>query len=162
MNTRIRIVGAGIAGLTAAFSLQRAGFDCEIHERMGHLTRLGAGIVLAPNAVHLLSHLGVDLRTVGQPVVKVRVLDIGGRTIQESDFSRFAGTCSGALAFDRAELHEALLQALPSGIVRLGSPYRFEESPAGDSVLVGADGIYSAVRQHLLSSKRMSRMLNPL
>jgi 2-heptyl-3-hydroxy-4(1H)-quinolone synthase len=152
VNTRVRIIGAGIAGLTAALALRRGGFDCEIHERMTHFMQLGAGIILAPNAVHLLSQLEVDLHSVGQPVAKVRLLDARGRTIQESDLSRVTGSSSGALAFDRAELHQALTQALPAGILQLGSPYSGEESDANDNILVGADGIYSAVRQNILGS----------
>ena len=150
MKARIRIIGAGIGGLTAALALRRAGFDCEIHERMAQFTQLGAGIILAQNAVHLLSRLGVDLQLVGQPVAKVRILDARGRTIQESDLSRVAGSLSGALALDRAELHQALIQALPAGTVRLGSPYGVEERFGScDDFLVGADGIYSAVRKNI-------------
>ena len=150
MRARIRIIGAGIGGLTAALALRRAGFDCEIHERMTQFAQLGAGIILAPNAVHLLSHLGVDLQSVGHPVAEVRVLDARGRTIQESDLSRVAGSSSGALAFDRSELHQALIQALPVGTVQLGLPYSGEgRHDSGDNFLVGADGIYSSVRKDI-------------
>jgi 2-heptyl-3-hydroxy-4(1H)-quinolone synthase len=146
----VRIIGAGIGGLTAALTLRRAGFGCEIHERMTQFTQLGAGIILAPKAVHLLSQFGVDLKSVGQPVTKVRILDARGRAIQESDLSRVAGSLSGALAFDRAELHQALIQALPAGTVQLGSPYSAEERfGSGGDFLVGADGVYSAVRKKI-------------
>jgi 2-polyprenyl-6-methoxyphenol hydroxylase-like FAD-dependent oxidoreductase len=149
MGSGVQIIGAGIAGLTAALALRRAGFDCEIHERMTEFNQLGAGIILGPNAVHLLSILGVDLFSVGQPVTKVRTLDLRGRVIQESDLSRVTGSSPGALAFDRTELHQALIQALPSGFVQLGSPYKVEESFAEDRFLIGADGIYSTVRQKI-------------
>lgn len=38
---------------------------------MTQFTQLGAGNILAPNAVHLLSPIGVDFQSVGQPVAKV-------------------------------------------------------------------------------------------
>jgi 2-polyprenyl-6-methoxyphenol hydroxylase-like FAD-dependent oxidoreductase len=41
-----------------------------------------------------------------------------------------------------------LTEALPAGIVQLGSPYSGEESDA-NRILVGSDGIYSAVRQSI-------------
>jgi len=53
LTNAIRIIGGGIAGLTATFALRRAGFEVVLHERASEFTQLGAGIVLAPNAIQL-------------------------------------------------------------------------------------------------------------
>lgn len=147
MRGSIRIIGGGIAGLTAALALTRAGFEVVVQERMPRFVQLGAGIVLAPNAIHLLSQLGVDLRRVGHPITKVRICDARGRTIQESDFSCLPANIPGALAFDRFELHQALLDGIPSGLVQLGSPFDSGQCSVDGAVLIGADGIYSTVRR---------------
>lgn len=53
------IVGAGIAGLTAALCLARAGYDVEILERAPRLEEAGAGLQLSPNALRVLAALGL-------------------------------------------------------------------------------------------------------
>jgi 2-polyprenyl-6-methoxyphenol hydroxylase-like FAD-dependent oxidoreductase len=145
----IRVIGGGIAGLTAALSLRQAGFEVVVQERASEFTQLGAGIVLAPNAICLLSRLGVELGPVGHPIGSVRVCDARGRTIQQSDFCRLPSGLSGPLSFDRSELHQALLTALPQGLVQLGTPFKSEEFSCNVGVLIGADGIYSTVRRQI-------------
>jgi len=116
---------------------------------------VGAGIVLAPNAIQLLARMGVDIKSAGYPITKFRVTDVNGKTIQQSDFSRFSTSIGNAFAFDRAELHKALLAALPSDLVQLGQPYRAADWRETDEVLIGADGIYSEVRQAVTGGKGM-------
>ena len=56
----IAIVGAGLGGITAAAMLQRAGFAVTVFEQASELTRIGAGIHLGPNVMHVMRHLGLD------------------------------------------------------------------------------------------------------
>lgn len=57
---RIRIVGAGMGGLTCALALARAGFrDIQVFETASNLGFVGAGIQLAPNMARILDRLGV-------------------------------------------------------------------------------------------------------
>ena len=49
---KIMIVGAGIAGLTAALCLRQSGHDVIILEQASALQNIGAGIQLSPNALH--------------------------------------------------------------------------------------------------------------
>ena len=56
---RATIVGAGIAGLTAALALARHGIDVEVFERAQVLKEAGAGLQLSPNATHALASLGL-------------------------------------------------------------------------------------------------------
>jgi salicylate hydroxylase len=56
---RIRIAGAGIAGLASAIALARAGHQVSVHEQAARIDEVGAGLQLGPNAVRALQALGV-------------------------------------------------------------------------------------------------------
>jgi 2-polyprenyl-6-methoxyphenol hydroxylase-like FAD-dependent oxidoreductase len=64
---RVAIVGGGIGGLAAAF-LHRAGSPSVVYEQAPELKEVGAGLVLAPNAVRLLRRLGAMDRLKDQAV----------------------------------------------------------------------------------------------
>lgn len=59
-NLRIAIIGAGIAGLTAAIALRdEPGVDVQIYEKTSELREVGATIALGPNGMRTLERLGV-------------------------------------------------------------------------------------------------------
>ncbi|HMJ41598.1 MAG TPA: FAD-dependent oxidoreductase, partial [Pseudolabrys sp.] len=53
------VAGAGIAGLTAALALSRAGLRVTVLEQAARLDETGAGIQLSPNATRILIDLGL-------------------------------------------------------------------------------------------------------
>ena len=154
------IVGAGIGGLAAGIALRRVGWDVVVHERATNPRELGFGLLLAPNALAALSELGIAdevlHKGVSQTAAEVRKLD--GRVLR-----RFNAQLGGrAVVALRSDLHGALLVAVGSKSLRLGSEATgFDVRGEGVSVrladgttdegdlLVGADGVGSVVRRHL-------------
>jgi 2-polyprenyl-6-methoxyphenol hydroxylase-like FAD-dependent oxidoreductase len=165
---RILIAGAGIGGLTTAIALRRAGCDVEVFERARELRPVGAGIVLAMNALVGLRSLGVyePVSSAGVPIRSAAILTARGRALGVTDFAPLAKDFGvAAIAYHRAELHQALL-AEAGDVVRLGAQVTtFDQDGDGVRVtlsdgrvvsgdaLVGADGLNSNVRRKLLGEE---------
>jgi salicylate hydroxylase len=166
-DVSIAVVGAGIGGLTAALSLYRAGFDVQVYEQASTVSEVGAGIQVSPNASRVLHGLGLadDLAELG-----VRPLAIhqrrwqDGRTLVRAPLGDVVVEAFGFPHYQmhRADLLATLLRALPAERVHVGHRLvaltdhgdrveaRFEDAdPVNADVLVGADGIHSAVRETL-------------
>ncbi|HWS81942.1 MAG TPA: FAD-dependent monooxygenase [Rubrobacter sp.] len=81
---RASIVGAGIGGLTTAIALRRAGIETTVFERAGKLREVGAGLLLAANAVRALDGLGLSekVRQIGTPASAARILSWHGETLE--------------------------------------------------------------------------------
>lgn len=157
---KILIVGGGIGGLTSAIDLTRAGHEVTLAEREPAFAPVGAGIVLAPNAMRILRWLGVPLDTYGQPLTGLSVVRANGELLTRMDAARFKERYGEPWAFARPALHQALCAALPQGVrLRLGACLRsLRVEPDGVcagferqgeerfDVVVGADGLRSTVR----------------
>lgn len=168
---RIAIAGAGIAGLASALALSGQGHEITLYERRTGFGETGAGIQLSPNATRALSGLGLDgalARTACEPdLMRIRGLrsgrQIGHVALGAHMHERFG---SPYLAIARSDLHTALLDVVRARAdirLRIGRAMtRLAEaadairltlvSEAGGEqeaeaeVLVGADGLRSAVR----------------
>src|SRR5687768_15393497 len=121
---RVAVVGAGIAGLTLAAALHRAGIDCHVYEQAERLMEVGAGVQVAPNATRLLHRLGLreHLRAVAvaPQAIEMRRWD-DGRLLQRTPLGsqcqvRFAAPY---LTVHRADLHGALLSLVAPDRVHL-------------------------------------------
>ncbi|TCT40929.1 FAD-dependent monooxygenase [Martelella mediterranea] len=77
------IIGAGIAGLTAALSLARHGISSEIFEQADHLAEVGAGLQISPNAARCLDKIGALERLVPQWREPERVALASGRSLRQ-------------------------------------------------------------------------------
>ncbi|MGO4326869.1 FAD-dependent monooxygenase [Cupriavidus sp. 2TAF22] len=167
-SRKIGINGAGIGGLAAAIALRKLGQDVVVFEQAARFARVGADINLTPNAVLALDGLGVGdaLReTAARPTHRIsRQWDTGEETSRLA-MSDEAEIRYGApqLTMHRGDLMTALEGALPSACVKLGkkateiipreagATLRFADGTQEDvDVLIGADGIHSAVRAAIL------------
>ena len=165
MTLRIAVVGGGIAGLAAAGFLHRAGLRATVYEQATRIGEVGAGLVVAPNAVRLLRRLGAIER-----FEKVAVpLETGWEFRRWQDgrvlFSqRMGAECErlyGEWCYTahRADLLDVLRSAVPDPGPRLGARFvavrrrpddlelAFADgSTVAADVVIGADGTHSVVR----------------
>lgn len=164
------IVGGGIGGLAAALALARTGAPVQLLEQAQAFGEVGAGIQLGPNVVRVLVGWGLTealLRVASFPAqLEVRNA-LSARTLAVLPLGQRAKALYGAPygTIARADLHGLLLQAvqkqgvtcqLAAGVIQLQEHADMVrvETAAGDilrtPLLVGADGLWSHVRQHLL------------
>lgn len=157
------VVGAGIGGLSAACALRSAGWQVQVLEQAQRLEPVGAGITLWPNAVRALDILGVDLPDgVSRPGTS-GLRTSSGRWLSRSDTADYPVRYGAPLvAVHRADLQQALLDALPADTVTTGTRVvAIDQDDAGvtvqhssgssrAAVVVLADGLASVTR-HLVA-----------
>lgn len=167
---RVAIIGAGIAGLTAAIALNHFFPDLDsiqitIYEKVEEVREIGASIAINPSGLRILDKLGVEYedfsirQSSGRPMVyrhwktneELGHDDVKGHVDEKHHVSRF----------HRAHLQWALMQALPRQVeLRLGMRLvkaaseehrvvlNFENDYIYEAdLLIGADGIHSLVRK---------------
>ena len=168
---RIGIAGGGVGGMVAGLALQKAGHDVVIYEQARAYGRVGADVNLTPNAVHALDGLGIGAalrRTAARPRYRIsRTWDSGEET-SRLPMSEAAEERHGApqLTIHRADLLTALEDALKPGTIRAGQSVAdvrvdgdgarliLSDRLSGGTgerfdLVIGADGIHSAVRHAL-------------
>ncbi len=164
--TRVAIIGGGIGGLTAARALCRRDVEVAIYESAPELREIGAGVALGPNAMKVLRSLELedDVRAIaGRWEWAVTRHGKTGRAISRTSRDQQAALfgSAGATAH-RADLLDVLAHSLPGDIVTLGARCvgaesdgrvavaKFQDgSEVEADVVIGADGIHSAVRESL-------------
>ncbi|GAA3292984.1 FAD-dependent monooxygenase [Dactylosporangium vinaceum] len=155
------IIGGGIGGPAAAMALQRAGIEATVYEAYdGPATGVGGALSIAPNGRQALAAIGADaaVAAVGRPMRAMVMQSWTGKRLAE--FAAPARLPEQLLIW-RPELYRALhAEAVRRGIriehgKRLvavehaphGARATFADgSTAAGDVLIGADGIRSAVR----------------
>jgi len=170
---KVLIIGAGIGGLTTALALAQNGMEVEIFEKASKLGNVGAGLQLSPNAMAVLSALGLgkeveavscepkagilrDYKT-GKPLLTTRM---------EGVYERRYG--HQYLHIHRADLIESLAEAAQDAGVKthLGSDISsVRETKTGVEIesngkahkadlLIAADGVRSNLRENITGRSR--------
>ncbi|GAA4899805.1 flavin-dependent oxidoreductase [Streptomyces coeruleoprunus] len=173
----ILVAGGGIAGLTAALALHTAGFGrVTVVEAARELHHVGAGLNLMPNAVRELDALGLldRLETDAVRTRELRYYHRSGALIAREERGLRAGHRWPQLSVHRGHLQRVLTDAVrerlgPGALVAGVRVAAVDQLPGGrprvhlehrdatgrslaavePDVLVGADGIRSAVRAAL-------------
>jgi len=164
---QVLIAGGGIGGLAAALACTRQGVPVQLWERAAQLGEVGAGIQMGPNVTRILQAWGLDdaLRQVAAFPEKLQARDArSGEVLGTLRLGQRAQTLYGA---PYATLHRADLQGLLlSAAQALGVPIQLGRSlqswaPTAEGLelcaesgeratadaLIGADGVWSGVRQ---------------
>lgn len=167
---RFTIIGGGIAGLTTAIALRKAGIRATLFEGTPTFRPVGAGLALAANAVKAFQKLGIadQILPAGRVLDAFVILDEKGREITRTD-SRAVSQKYGTDNFTihRADLHQALVDQLIGNPIQLGKRaismdyskdgiiIRFDDGSLHQTdYLIVADGIHSAIRQQLLPDSK--------
>lgn len=166
----IVIAGGGIGGLTAALALAAQGHRITVCEASAQLRPLGVGINLLPHAVAVLDGLGLlpVLRAMGVETSALVFANRHGQPIYEDQRGVAAGYSHPQLSVHRGQLQMFLweeavrrlgAQRLRTGARVTGSTQddrgavaHMERADGGTEllrcdVLIGADGIHSALRR---------------
>ena len=171
---KVIVVGGGISGLTMALSLHQIGVPVRVYEAARTVAPLGVGINLQPNAVRELTELGLGdaLASLGIATEALRFFNNFGQPVWQEPRGRAAGFHWPQYSVHRGRLQVMLAEAARDRLghdhLRTGHVFQkfeprgdrvvatFVDRMTGDTIaedeadiLVGADGIHSAVRRQL-------------
>jgi len=174
IRRKILINGGGIAGLTAALCLAKAGNRVDVYERASNIEPIGAGIQISPNAFHVLNSLGLGEQLIQAGTAPNAILmmnALNGKQLARLPLGFDIHDIYGApyIVIHRADLQNILLQACQkhhdisvsfgmeiidaalhengvTALVKSGVETREQTC----DMLLGADGIHSNVRKNIL------------
>ncbi|SFJ73325.1 FAD-dependent monooxygenase [Myroides guanonis] len=166
---QIIIIGAGIAGLTAAISLKKLGYKIVVYESSTTIKGIGAGLGLASNALKALQFLGLDqgISSIGTKVTASHIRDSRGRTVAIADATLVSEEDNQNFAVHRKDLHQYLYEQLEKSEVIPNKKLvnftqskeevfvEFEDGTSDTAdYLIATDGVGSTVRQQLLPNSK--------
>lgn len=166
MNS-ISIIGAGIGGLTLGNILKRQHIDFTIYESATKIKPVGAGIMMAVNAMQIYEKLGLKekIENAGNKIHGIFITDEKLKTISTTNvlaLEKKFNSCN--VAIHRADLQNILAENLGFENIKLNHTLlqiekkenyhlKFENGNYIKSEIVfGADGIHSKVRHQILKN----------
>jgi 5-methylphenazine-1-carboxylate 1-monooxygenase len=168
---KIVIAGGGIGGLTTALSLHQKGFHVHVYESARQIKPLGVGINLLPHAVRTLTLLGLEKQVskLGVATSELAYYNKFGQKIWQEPRGKFAGYNWSQYSVHRGLFQLLLYDAVKEriGMENVHTGYKLLSFNADENkavflqkdtnaeitiaydILIGADGIHSAIRNQL-------------
>lgn len=168
---QVIIIGGGIGGMTLLAALQRVDIEAHLYEQAPVIGEVGAGIALWPNARFSLEQIGAAAQIIAnaRPLHCTEVLSRRGEVLNQVNFAQAWPDLPDASfhVVHRADLLAAIAAQAPASHVHTGHrlvdvdatakqvQVRFANGfTATGTMLVGADGIHSVVRRHVVPPDR--------
>lgn len=168
---RVGVIGGGIGGVALANALIQRGLDVRLFERAPAFGEVGAGIQMTPNAVKVLTALGLAEELKNIAFLPQALVGRNWKTAREQFRTPLAEECPklyGAPFYHvhRADLHQILADRIDPSLVRLSTACESVRNEGGTAiarfadgsefeadVIVGADGVRSVVRRELFGEQ---------
>lgn len=155
---KVGIIGGGIAGLTTALALQKAGIDFHLFEQSPEFREVGAGILLNTSTQHLLNLLGVGnhFAEASIPIYHFSIATFQDIKVRDVPFKKHS------YSIHRAKLIDVLKQPLNPNQYTLNARIENVDQSATKAtitvknsihefdIIIAADGIQSATRQKFI------------
>lgn len=156
-DLKIAIVGAGLNGLALALSLRMFGIEATVYEKSDKPRAAGTGIIMWPEGMQILAALtdAEKVKATGNSVDLITTLTATAEMINQLSIQATDGNVNAPIGlFHRRDLYQLLLDAYGKDNILTGQHCSVENEvilingePLIADVIVGADGLFSQVRQ---------------
>jgi 6-hydroxynicotinate 3-monooxygenase len=166
-NEGIAIIGAGLGGAAAGALLQHAGFNVQIFEQAPSFSRLGAGIHMGPNVLKIFQRIGMDQKLIDISSTPAYWFSRDGLTGDYLSRIPLEGYGATYCTVHRGDLSALQMDTMTPGTVQFNKRLTRLEDNGSDvylefqdgtsaraTIVIGADGINSRVRETLLGAEK--------
>jgi 2-polyprenyl-6-methoxyphenol hydroxylase-like FAD-dependent oxidoreductase len=170
MTETVNIIGAGIGGLTTALTLKQKGLNVNIFESSAEIKSVGAGIILANNAMQVFQKLGIQdkIEQLGNKISFMKITDTQLNKISVVDLTEYEKKYGvHNIAIHRGELQKILANEIGYDNIKLSKrlskiekaelfKLTFEDNSSIETkFVIGADGLKSVVRNQLFEKSTL-------
>ncbi|RCJ19450.1 FAD-binding monooxygenase [Nostoc minutum NIES-26] len=166
---KVAIIGAGLGGLAVAVALRKLGYDVQVYEKAQDFRPVGGGLGLMPNGLNCLNAIEPEIvkniRNSGCEVNTSILKNTQGETIRTNPATRYQDKYGQPLVtIWWWHLQQVLVSQLPDDVIHLNHRcIDFKQDDSGVEIyfdaaqkvnadlLIGADGINSAIREVLIA-----------